>query len=225
MDVHNFMTLTDYNRLPWPTRVKLARLALPKATKTALAYELGTTVHTIVNWEQGKCIPKSHNHRLRIKELCEAGVSAADTRLSINFLLGGFDGNETILTQPLLSRDKGAATLALSAIATRLATHIQIFMPDTMFVISADTVFNTYPSYVNLHVTPVELPGVNFIFRLSHFPSGASYNLEFLVSTGEELVSKYVCDISDSNIAKAIRLLKKFINKLKPNGRSRTKQC
>lgn len=218
------MTPAYYNKLTWPVRVRLARMALPKSTKTALARELGTTVHTIVNWERGRCVPKQNTHKLRIKELCEIGVaSSASSGLSINFLLGGFDSNETILTRPLLSRDKSATTLAIAALATRLSAYVQSLIPDTMFIVSMDTVFNTYPSYVNLHVEPVEFPDVNFIFRISHLPAGSSYTLELLISAGGEAVSSYICDISDNNIAKAVRLLKKLINKLKPNDKRRSK--
>lgn len=217
------MTQAEYNKLTWPVRVRMARMALPKSTKTALAKELGTTVHTIVNWEGGKCIPKQQSHRLRIKELCDVGISASSPGLSINFLLGGFDGNETILTQPLRSRDKSAAVLALMAVSIRLTMHIQTFLPTTMFVITADTVFNAYPSYINVRATPIELNGVSFIFRISHLPGGSSYTLELLISSNDEITNVYACDISDSGIVKAVRLLKKFINKLKPNDKRRSR--
>lgn len=222
MDVRLFMTSSDYDKLSWPARTRLARLALPKATKTALAEELGTTVHTIVNWEYGKCIPKQKRHRERIKELCENGVSASGAKISVDFLLGGFDANEGIISQPLLTRDKSSTTLVLLAIATRLAEHISA-VTNTMLVTSMDTVFNTYPSYANLYVTPVEIPGLQFTIRLSHLPAGTSYTLELLVNLQGEAISRYVCDITDNTIAKAIALLKKFINKLKPNAKSRSR--
>lgn len=215
------MISSDYDKLSWPARVRLARLALPKGTKKALADELATTVHTIVNWEHGKCVPKSKTHRERIKDLCENGISVSGAKISVNFLLGGFDANEAIVMQPLLTRDKSATTLVLLAIATRLAEHLVSVINKTVLVTSIDTVFNTYPSYVNLYATPVILPDTRFLFRLSHMPSGTTYTMDMLTYKHEELVSRYVCDISDSSIAKAIAILKKFINKIKSNGKSK----
>lgn len=209
------MTQSEYDNLPWPLRVRLARLALPRPTKTALADELQTTVHTIVNWESGKCVPKQQRHKNRIKELCENGVSVSGSGISVNFLLGGFDANEVILTRPLLSRDKSATTLALLAIATRLSTHIYSTITKTIPIISTETVFNTYPSYVNVHVSLIDLPGHRIVFRLSHLPAGTSYTMDMLFYTNDELVNRYVCSVSDANIAKAVRLLKKFSNKIK----------
>lgn len=217
------MTHTDYENLPWPTRVRMARLSLPNPTKTALARELGATIHTVVNWESGKCIPRKKHHKERIRELCEAGVTVVGSKLNINFLLGGFDANETVITQPLLSRDKSTTTLALMAIATRLACHIQSVVDRTIMVISIDTVFNTYPSYVDVHVTPVEIQNLRFIFRLSHAPAGSTYTMELTIYEGRDISGRYVCDISDSNVAKAIRLLKKSVNKLKPNAKNRSR--
>lgn len=217
------MTHTDYENIPWSARVRMARLTLPKPTKTALAVELGTTVHTIVNWESGKCTPRKNYHKERIRELCEAGVTVVGSKLNINFLLGGFDANESIIVQPLLSRDKSAATLVLMAIATRLAMHIQTAITCTMLVITLDTVFNTYPSCVDVRVTPVEIPNSSFVFRLSHIPAGVNYTMELTMYNNRDIIGKYVCDISDRNIARSISLLKKSINKLKPNARSRSR--
>lgn len=217
------MTSSDYDKLSWPARTRLARLALPKATKKALAEELGTTIHTIVNWECGRCAPKQKHHRERIKELCENGVSATGAKISVDFLLGGFDANEDIISQPLHNRDKSATTLVLLAIATRLSEHISSTVTNAMLVISVDTVFNTYPSYANLYVTPVEIPGLQFALRLSHLPAGTSYTLELSVNLQGEVLSRYVCDVTDNTIARAIALLKKFINKLKPNDKSRSR--
>lgn len=221
MDVRPFMTSSDYDKLSWPSRVRMARLVLPKATKRALADELHTTIHTIVNWERGKCIPKQREHRERIRELCENGIPVSSTKLNVNFLLGGIDANETTLIQPLITRDKSSTTLVLFALASRLANHINSIINNIMFVMSADTVLNTYPSYVNLYVSPVEIPGVRFIFRLSHLAAGTSYTIEMLSYSNEELVSRNIFDASDSSVMKLVSLLKKFINKLKPNGNKR----
>jgi DNA-binding XRE family transcriptional regulator len=218
------MTNTDYENLPWPARVRMARIALPKPTKVALADELGTTVHTIVNWESGKCSPKQQHHKDRIKELCAAGITVTGSKLNIDFLLGGIDANEVILTQPLLSRDKSGTTLALLAIATRLSSHIRTVVRRSMLVITIDTVVNTYPSSVDIHIAPVEMPDARFVIKLSHLPAGACYTLDLNIYEYGEAVSRYTCDISDSNIAKAIRILKKSINKLiKPNATSRSR--
>lgn len=223
MDVRCFMTDSDYDKLSWAARVRLARLALPRATKRALADELGTTVHTIVNWEYGRCIPKQKCHRERLKELCENGISSHSSKISVDFLLGGIDANESIIVQPLHTRDKSSTTLVLLALATRLSAHITAAITKSMLVTSVDTVFNTYPSYANLYVTPIEVPGLRFTLRLSHLPAGTSYTLELLVHFHEEILSRYVCDITDRSAARVIALLKKFINKLKPNDKSRSR--
>jgi hypothetical protein len=201
----------------------MARLVLPKATKRALADELGTTIHTIVNWERGRCIPKQQAHREKIRELCETGLPVSSAKLNVNFLLGGIDANATTLAQPLLTRDKSTTTLVLFALATRIAEHIGAIINNIMFVMSADTVLNTYPSYVNLYVAPVEIPDVRFILRISHIPAGMFYTIELMAYSGEELVSRNVYDVSDSSVMKVVSLLKKFINKLKPNAKRRQK--
>ena len=221
MDVRPFMTSSDYDKLSWPSRVRMARLVLPKATKRALADELHTTTHTIVNWERGRCIPKQQAHRERIRELCENGIPVSSAKLNVNFLLGGIDANETTLVQPLITRDKSSTTLVLFALASRLAKHINSIINNIMFVMSVDAVLNTYPSYVNLYVSPVEIPGVRFVFRLSHPVAGTVYTIEMLTYSNEELVSRNIFDASDSSVMKLVSLLKKFINKLKPNGNKR----
>lgn len=217
------MTDSDYDRLSWPARIRLARLALPKATKTALAKELGTTVHTIVNWECGRCVPKQEIHRQRIKELCASGVAATGSKLNVNFLLGGIDANESILTRPLFSRDKSSTTLVLTAMAVKLAEHITHAVPNTVFVISLDTVINTYPSYINIHVAPTNIPEIRFMIRLSHIPAGITYTMELLVYNNDELASRYICDVSDASTLKVVGLLKKFIKKIKPDDKRRSR--
>lgn len=217
------MTNSDYDKLSWPARIRLARLALPKSTKSALADELNTTVHTIVNWECGRCIPKQEVHRRRIRELCAYGVAATGSKLNVDFLLGGIDANEAIITQPLLSRDKRSTTLVLMAMATKLSEQITKTLNNTVFVISVDTVLNTYPSYVNVHIAPPEVPGIRFMIRLSHIPAGTTYTMELLVYDREELVSRYICDVTDASTLKVIGLLKKFTKKLKPNDKRRSR--
>lgn len=207
------MLNSEYNNLTWPSRVKFARLALPKPTKKALAAELQVTVHTVINWETGKTVPNK-KYRERIKDLCcNSGIPTPN--VSINFLLGGYDANEDILTRPLITRDKTATMLALLAIATRLATHIYHCVDRVIFVTSIDTLFNTYPSAVTIQLTPVEFPSCRFVFRLSHIPTGVNYTLEFFAYENETLTTRHVCDICDKSLTAAVRLLKKLVNKLK----------
>lgn len=207
------MLNSEYNNLTWPSRVKFARLTLHKPTKKALAAELQVTVHTVINWETGKTIPHK-KYRERIKDLCCNSVIPTPN-ISINFLLGGYDSNEELLTRPLVTRDKTATTLSLLAIATRLASHIYQHVDRVIFVTSIDTLFNTYPSAVTLQLTPVEFPSYRFLFRLSHIPVGVNYTLEFFAYENEALINRHICDICDKSLADSVRLLKKFVNKLK----------
>lgn len=209
------MTNDEYEKLPWPARIKLARLALPKATKTALAKELNVSVHTVVNWESGTCKPQKQYIQKRIEELCTTGIAPSNSGISIDFLLGGFDANEAVMIKPLLTRDKAGAEMAMMAVAIRLLSYVYNVINKTVLVTSIDSIFNTYPGVVYIHLAPAEFPDVRYLIKLSHIPAGIEYTMDLLVYKNSTLINRYVANVSDSSIATAIRLIKKSINKLK----------
>lgn len=200
--------------LPWATRVRMARLSLVKPTKTCLAAELQVTLHTIMNWETGVYAPRQQ-YRNKIKELCLGGETVPG--VGLDFLLGGFDANERVLTRPLFTRNKNATTLSLVAIACKLSAYVyaNINITKTPIVISMDTVFNTYPSCVRILVSPVNVSRVFYTITLSHRPAGTKYTIKLASTDGNLLQGLCVAEVSDTCLHTIVRLLKKSINKLK----------